>query len=426
MRSVAYLCNQFPEPLEPYVRNEIAELRQHGCSIVPCSMRRPGNSFGESVFLEPETTYAFPLRWKQSFAATFVLLIHFRRVAALLWRVVRGPEPVSQRLRAIAHTWLGAYLAVLLRGKRIRHIHVHHGYFSSWVGMVASRLLKASFSMTLHGSDLLVRGDYLDCKLEQCRFCVTISDFNRDYILERYPAVNPEKVVVHRLGIDLQDFTSSSRHSTTGQFSILSVGRLHKIKNHGFLVLACRALKARGLKFKCMIAGEGEEHGTLNELVRTLGLEEEVTLLGHIPRTKLPELYGKADVVVLTSRSEGIPVTLMEAMAMERVVLAPEITGIPELVVPGKTGLLYEPNCMEDFLAKLNLIRVAKPSLDRLRRAARNHIEWNFNQDRNLADFAQDFLHRLGEVTAFAPTDYEDPLLQQVQLPVQRDRNVSV
>ena len=80
----------------------------------------------------------------------------------------------------------GGIPCVLLRHRRIRHIHVHHGYFSSWVGMVGAKLLGASFSMTLHGSDLLVRANFLDIKIQHCKFCITISDFNRDYILKNY------------------------------------------------------------------------------------------------------------------------------------------------------------------------------------------------------------------------------------------------
>lgn len=116
-------------------------------------------------------------------------------------------------------------------------------------------------------------------------------------------------------------------------------------------MLVCRVLKTRGVQFRCIIAGEGKEREKLAQRICELGLEAEVVLRGHVPREQLRELYAEADVVVLTSHSEGIPVTLMEAMALERVVLAPEITGIPELVTHGQTGFLYQPNSMEDFLA---------------------------------------------------------------------------
>jgi glycosyltransferase involved in cell wall biosynthesis len=350
-----------------------------------------------------------------------------------VWRAIRGPEALSRRCRTLALTWLGAYLATLLRNKGIRHIHIHHGYFASWVGMVAARFLDANFSLTLHGSDLLVRADYLDPKLKHCRFCVTISEFNRLYIAEHFPQIDRNKVLVQRLGVDPAFWRPQRRGPDTdsSRFSIVSIGRLHPAKNHGFLLLACLALKLRGLPFRCILAGEGGEREKLEQLITELDLRQEVTLRGPVLRERLPEVYAAADVVVLTSRSEGIPVTLMEAMAMERVVLAPAITGIPELIVHGKTGFLYEPNSMEDFLVKLQLIRAAGPSLDRLRRAARRHVDLYFNSRVNLAGFAECFLKHAGgaDPSALEPTrkeGHENPVLQQVQLRVQRDRGLPV
>src|SRR5262249_38658536 len=206
-----------------------------------------------------------------------------------------------------------------------------------------------------HGSDLLVRADYLHTKLQNCQFCVTISEFNRNYIAQRYPE-EAHKIAVHRLGVDVARW-SPPRSRKHREFSILSVGRLHAVKNHAFLLLACRSLKSTGIPFRCVIAGDGLERKRLNRLTSELGLEELVTLCGHVPREELARYYADADVVVLTSNSEGIPVTLMEAMAMKRVVLAPAITGIPELVIPGKTGFLFRPGSLEDFLEKLNTIR---------------------------------------------------------------------
>jgi glycosyltransferase involved in cell wall biosynthesis len=253
--------------------------------------------------------------------------------------VLNGREPLGRRIRTLAHTWLGAYLAARLRRFSPDQIHVHHGYFAAWVGVVAARFLHAGFSMTLHGSDLLVRADYLDVKLKECEFCFTISDFNRRYILDRYPEIDTERIVVQHLGVDPSFWRPLEIAANKNKFSILTVGRLHSVKNHGFLLLACGVLKSAGVRLRCLIAGDGEERPKLEQLIQKMDLGTEVQLLGQVSREKLPDLYAKADVVVLTSHSEGVPITLMEAMAMERIVLAPEITGIPELVLRGKTGL---------------------------------------------------------------------------------------
>jgi glycosyltransferase involved in cell wall biosynthesis len=429
MTSVAYLANSFPEPVEPYVGEEIHELRRRGCEVLACSFRRPSPIPDSLTGLAAETLYAFPLRLVTGLSASFLLLRNLVRIRDLTRRGLRGPESTHRRLRTLIHTWLGAYLATVLAGKKISHIHIHHGYFSAWAGMVAARLLNVGFSMTLHGSDLLVRADFLDCKLRECRFCVTVSDFNRKYILEKYPEVDSRKILVHHLGIDPDVWVPRPQALKTSTFSILSVGRLHAIKNYGFLIRACRAVKIAGVRFRCVIAGEGDQRNSLMQLLRELNLDEEVSLCGFVSREKLPELYAEANAVVLTSSSEGIPVVLMEAMAMERVVLAPAITGIPELIRDGQTGFLYEPDSMEHFVEKLNYIWVNPVSMAQIGAAARRHVELHFNRSRNLAGFADDFIRYASGIKCSGldrKNVYEDSVLQQIQLPVQRDRSVSV
>jgi glycosyltransferase involved in cell wall biosynthesis len=198
------------------------------------------------------------------------------------------------------------------------------------------------------------------------------------------------------------------------------------VKNHEFLICACCELKEAGLRFRCAIAGGGVEHERLQSLIYEAHLDNQVKLLGHVPRAQLPELYSDAHVVVLTSHSEGIPQTLMEAMAMERVVLAPAITGIPELISDRKTGFLYQQNSLPDFLEKLVSIAAAKPSLDDIQRRARQHIQSNFNRQRNLQIWADDFIRHLEATSQKRETCHANPVLQQVQLPVQRDRSIPV
>ncbi len=416
--SIIYLTNSFPEPVESYVWEEIGQLRKHGAGVIPCSVRRPQHAASEGANFARETRYVFPLQAWACVKASGLLLCRLWGIRDLLRRALCGPESLSRKLRTLVHTWLGAYLAVLLGGRNVQHIHVHHGYFSSWAGMIAARILGAGSSMTLHGSDLLVRADYIDVKLAECRFCFTVSDFNRRYILSHYQSVASSRVLVQHLGIDAAFWKNTWPHSNGESFSILSVGRLHAVKNHGFLLLACRALKNCGVQYRCAIAGDGEAREGLQELIAALGIEQEVTLVGHVPREHLPALYAAADVVVLTSHSEGVPVTLMEAMAMERLVIAPGISGIPEVVTDGENGFLYRPNSMDDFLDKLQMVIRCGAFMDDVRHAGRRQIVSNFNARINLADFAARFLQRV-EIPSPVPgptkaDSHENPVLQQI------------
>lgn len=409
---VAYLCNSFPEPSESYVGDEIEALRGHLVDVTAYSVRHPPRPDSKAVYL-------LPLKFSYGVAATWLLLRRFLRIRDLVVRVLRGPEPITRRIRSLVHTWLGAYYAATLRNPRPDHIHIHHGYFASWVGMVAALLLDVSFSITLHGSDLLVRADYLDVKLQACKFCFTVSEFNRRCILERYPSVAAGKILAQHLGVDPSFWKPSERPTHDDSFHIVSVGRLHAVKNHAFLLLACRTLKSAGVNLRGTIAGEGEERPELEQLVSRLELQGEVKLAGHIPRADLPSLYSSADVVVLTSHSEGIPIALMEAMAMECVVIAPAITGIPELVLHGKTGFLYQPGSMEDLLIQLQTVLRGERLLNKIKRAARAHVLHTFNSRTNLARFAKTFLSWMetepqAETAAVQEQGHENPVLQQI------------
>jgi glycosyltransferase involved in cell wall biosynthesis len=317
----------------------------------------------------------------------------------------------------LLHTLLGAYYAEQLRGLGVEHIHVHHGYFAAWIALVAARLLGIQFSMTLHGSDLLVHANYLDTKLAECTFCVTISEFNRKYMLAHYPTVEAHKIHVRRLGVPVSPSLSRPETPPPQRPVLLAVGRLHAVKNYTFLLQACFLLRESGTKVRCLIAGEGPERRKLEWLIEELQLTDVVTLLGHVPHDRIDRYYETADLVVLTSHSEGIPLVLMEAMAWGKIVLAPAINGIPELVADGKTGFLYKPGALEEFVWRVEEICRSLNALDPVRRAARVHVQSEFNQQKNLQRFADLFLDQivLDQIvkTGGSRTD-ENPVLQQI------------
>ena len=419
MLTFAYLANEYPCVVEPYVAEEIAELRKRGVRVVEGSVRRSAAGKAAEIVLQEMTLAAIA-------TAVWLLLTRWRLVSPIVWRVFfEGKEGVGQRVKALLHTLLGAIYAVRLSGRGVVHIHVHHGYFGSWIAMVSSRLLEIPFSMTLHGSDLLLNANYLDVKLAHCSTCFTVSEYNRRYILERYPSIDPEKIVVARLGVDVPEGVERTKPRATGRFTMVAVGRLHAVKNHAFLVRSCGWLMDAGIDFECLIAGEGPERSDLERLIRDRGLERHVTLLGHVPRKQTASLYDRADVVVLTSRSEGIPLVLMEAMARGRIVLAPAITGIPELVISGTTGFLYEPGSMRDFVDRLMSIfsllqRESSEaegtghsgSLDWVRYGAHVHVMRNFHRETNLDFFVNQLLTRISPQAENLPN--ENLVLQQI------------
>lgn len=405
MLTVAYLANRFPAAVEPYVDDEIRELRRRGVDVIPGSVRRlDAAANGLEAGCENEIVYLQPIRIWTLLRALALALRRWRRIACLARRIfLQGGEVPKQRVKALLHTLLGACYAVRLRKRGVNHIHVHHGYFGAWIAMTAARLLNVTYSLTLHGSDLLVDGVFLDTKLEHCQFCATVSEYNRRHILKHFPATRAEKISVSRLGVEVAEPPESLRRVNGRRghtFTLVAVGRLHAVKDHAFLVRACARLRDRGLNFDCAIAGDGPDRKDLELLIQKSQLQGWVELLGHVDRSQRDALYSRADVVVLTSRSEGIPLVLMEAMARGRIVLAPSITGIPEIVLPGKTGFLYVPGILEDFVEKVLFLyrltraedRAAVSALDWIRHAARIQILHNFNRTVNLSRLGDKFL----------------------------------
>jgi colanic acid/amylovoran biosynthesis glycosyltransferase len=424
MTTIAYIANEFPSSLEPYVIDEITELRHRGAEVICCSGKRvsPNDlSLAERAFWK-ETRFFQPLSDDDLVRAVRRLLSDreslWQLLRPLLWE--RGASP-ARRIRALGHTVMGAALAEELAPLEVEHIHAHHGYFASWMALAAARLLGIGFSFTLHGSDLLQRADLLAAKLRACEFCVTVSDFNRQYILHSYPGTPPEKIVVQRLGVDRvlsrQPVGRAANVETEAEqrrFCLLSVGRLHRVKDHNFLLQGCAALRDLGRDFLCWIVGEGPERAALEHEIAALGLQDHVYLIGHVPHADLASYYRYADLVVMTSKSEGIPVVLMEAMAHEKLVLAPAITGIPELVEHQRTGYLYRGGSLPDFVSAVSWIQANKTSLAGIQRAAAASIAASYNRQRNLRTFADQFMARI----THSDGNYAHPVLQQVQLSV--------
>ena len=205
---------------------EIEELRRRGVRVIAGSMRprEKGTRSGLASECDPELVVLEAVSAVLLVKAVWLCLRRFWRIADLVVRLIlRGSEKPALRVKALLHTWLGACYALLLQESDVEHIHVHHGYFGAWIAMTAARLLNVSYSMTLHGSDLLTQATYLDAKLKNCTFCMTVSEYNRRYILGHYPAVEPGKIIVARLGVDVPEHVPDVDRATEARVRTTSL-----------------------------------------------------------------------------------------------------------------------------------------------------------------------------------------------------------
>ncbi|MBC7791526.1 MAG: glycosyltransferase [Anaerolineae bacterium] len=394
--TVAYLSHWFPALSERYVPQQIDAIRARGIGVLVIAVKQPLSSgfLREAAQYAAECTYITPLRPRTLLLAILDCLRDAGKLRDIYARVLwGGRENIPRRMKALMHTFLGAYLARVLRG-RATHIHANHGYFPAWAAMVASRLTGIPYSLTLHGSDLLVDQIYIDLKARNACFVVTISDFNKRFLLDRVPGLPSERVVVNRLGIDPNGSRElvGRRQEGSRPFVILTVGRLHAVKNQEFLLEACRLLADDGLEFVCRIVGAGPTEKSLAAKIERLQLGNRVTLAGNMPSADVAREYERADLFVLTSRSEGLPIVLIEAMSHGVPVLAPAITGIPELVTDGLTGALYTPNDLDDLVARIRAAAtLSEMERDLLRRRARERVLADYDGTINTAEFAKLF-----------------------------------
>ncbi len=351
MPTIAYISQYLPRLTETFVYREIEALRQQGFTILTLSIKTPdpANLSAESLEMFRSTRYFAPLKIGPTLMAQlhFLLRRPWRYLSTLIYVLTRSGEPLAIRRRTLGHFIGGAYHAVYLKQHQTQHVHAHFSGNSATYAFVISRLLDISFSFTAHNS-LFVDQLILKPKIDAARFIVSISEFTRGYI-ENLCDNRPEigaKIHIVRCGIEPEKFSARPEPSLTEKPLIFSVARMDPRKGLPFLVDACKILRNRGVDFRCVIGGNGEQMELISQKVIDYGLENDVELPGFIMQEELQPWLDEATLLVLPcivapdGDTDGIPVTLMEAMAKQVPVISTAVSGIPELIEDGVDGVL--------------------------------------------------------------------------------------
>jgi glycosyltransferase involved in cell wall biosynthesis len=284
-----------------------------------------------------------------------------------------------------------SYVADRARRARIRHLHAHFANHPATVAHQASRLLGIPFSFTAHAYDVYRDADtrVIARKMRDARFTITVSEYNADFLRSLANGSRP-RVELVRNGIDMNRFSPPATRPD-GPFTILAVARLVEKKGLTFLVEACRNLRDRGLAFRCEIVGKGAQQPRLDGLIRDWDLRDRVTLVGALAQQEIVERYRRAHVVVLPcivgsdGNRDGLPVSIVEALACGVPVISTAVTGIPEAVRHEVNGLLVPQGDalgLSDALERL----MRDPELrTRLSAAARASVTEDFDQAKTAA-----------------------------------------
>lgn len=394
----AYVMSRFPKISETFVLYEILALMESGIQVevFPLIRERQPVSHADVAQVMPHVHYLPIFSVSIALANLFYLFTKPLRYAALLVEVligcIRSPRFFTKSALLFPKIVRFAYEMNKLG---VQHIHAHFATHPAFAGYVVNKLTGIPYSFTAHGSDIHnhrhVYG--LERKVRAADFVRTISNYNKAYIREICGEQHDDKIKVIHCGIDRRVFVSPlAERDADGPFTLICVASYEEVKGHSYLVEACRKLKSAGVSFRCHLVGDGPIRETIERKIANEELSEEFLIHGPLPRKRVVELLQQSDVSVLFScqtRSgsrEGIPVALMEAMAVALPVVSTWLSGIPELVEHERSGILVRQRDVDGlFQALLQLQR--DPALrESMGRAGRDKVFREFDLEQNSAE----------------------------------------
>jgi len=416
---IAYTLSRFPKLTETFILHEIITLLDLGYRIQvwPLLKERTWVRHAEVERVMPYVVWLPFLSPGVLWSNLDLLATRPKCYLGTFAAMIRGTWGSWNYLIGGLGIWpKSVHLARCLERGGVRHLHAHFANHPALAAWIVHRLTGIGYSFTAHGSDLHIDQTMLAEKIDEARFVVTISQYNQAFIAQRVGRARAKKVHIVHCGVDTDLFRpleGPRQTPTEGPLRFLCIAALRDVKGHRHLIDACALLTTRGIAFRCELVGEGPLRGAIERQIASLGLTDKVLLLGPLPRERiLHKLREETDLVALTSilaprgNREGIPVTLMEAMACALPVVSSRLSGIPELVEDGINGLLAAPGdakAIADALERLARDPALRATLGV---AARRRIVTDFDIQRNAAELARLFQDYLAVSEASAPATH--------------------
>ena len=399
---LAYLVSQYPAYSHTFILREIQQLRQIGIAIRTASVKPPAPS--PQGFTEAESNEAAATFYVKTRGPLRILRDHAMCLArgprAYLSGLLLAFRLAGLDLKAVVYHlfYFGEAVTVgeWMRRNALHHLHVHFANTASTAALLLKRTHGFPYSMTVHGPDEFYDSDYyrLREKIEAASFICCISRFCRSQLMRISSPEHWGKMEVCPLGVDPELFRPR-RVASGSEFHILCVGRLTPAKGQAILLAAMAILVERGRRVHADFVGGGPDQGLLETETARLSITQEVTFHGAVNQDRVLELLARADVFVLPSFAEGVPVSLMEAMALEVPCVSTTIAGIPELIESGKEGILVAPSDPDLLAAAIEKL-IDDPELRlRLARAGRRKVIESYNLRVNVERLAAIFERRL-------------------------------
>ncbi len=403
-RPVLYIAPSLPVLTCTFIYREIFDLRDLGLEIETVSMNKPLRDkvsdealsiLEETIYLDQVGLLSKVLAFGRSF---FVRPKSTFRCISIFFSA-RPMQSFRDYLRLGHHLLDACYLSFIYQENKPSHIHSHFITGATSIAMFLSELISVPFSFTMHASAIWIDPIALQTKLSRCKFCVSISDYNKNYVLETYGEQWRSKFNIVHCGIHLPIVPADCNRpkSHRDYVSVLAVGQLMKRKGYRVLVEAAKLANQHNPNIRWTIVGEGPERPVLEKMIEKYDLHDVVFLDGAQPHEKIPDYLGSADIFTLPcvigedNTRDGIPVALMEAMAWRLPVVSTNIVGLPELISSGVDGILVAPDSPNELAEAVLSLAGSPESRDELGAAGANKVASEFNAKKSAAQLAELF-----------------------------------
>lgn len=388
---IAYLVSEYPHIRHTYLLREIRGLRKLGWRIETLAMRceaRPSGIYTAEEHEERERSF-----YILGAGVTEILRAHIDTF-------VRHPAGFLRAfVKALRYSRSGLFYFVeaVVAGRRlarlgIAHVHTHYASTVTWL---MSLIFPIRISMSIHGSGEFddPRGFHLSEKIAASEFVRAISLFGRSQLMRACPAKAWDKLEVCRLGVEPVAAIERSPRPVGAPLRLLCVGGMAPPRAFDVLIEALASLANPAISLT--LVGDGPDRTRLEKLAARRNVAARVEFAGWKTQDELRPIYAAADAFVFSSFAEGIPVALMEAMAMSLPSIAPWIAGIPELIRDGVDGILTAPSDVGGMAEAIRRLHDCPDLCRSLGASARTRIEELYNLDRNVKELSRIFERRL-------------------------------
>lgn len=378
--NLAYLTTEYPKVSHTFIRREILELERRGHAVLRLAIRSAGDAIADDADRrEAERTIhllSLP-NWAIAAAVTRSALRRPVRWLSALWMTLIMSR-ASERglLRHLAYLAEASVLLSILRKHEIQHVHVHFGTNAAAVARLIRCLGGPSYSMTVHGPGEFDAplGFSLIEKADDAAFVVAISDFCYAQLCRWMAPAQWEKIYVVHCSVNDEFFEPMTPVDESSRI-LLSVGRLSAQKGQLILLDAMKRLVDDDVDVRLVLAGDGELRPLIEQRIVALGLQRHVQLTGWVDEAALRMYLREARALVQPSFAEGLPVVIMEALAMGRPVISTFVAGIPELVRPAENGWLVAAGNVEELASALReALGASAARLTAMGRAGRERV----------------------------------------------------